>query len=240
MKGLVLRLGQSIRWRLGMPVAAAALEKGTDQSVSDFYNARVTGCEFLEDPSHYEHPRAQWVVSTVSGGSLLEIGCGNGGMTRLLAPKVDELLAFDVSAPSLKQLEELKLPNVRTAQGLIENFHPENRFDWVVLSEVIEHIRKPTPVIERSYDLLAPGGSLVITTPNGHWESDEHLHEFSLQTFSELLLSTSCESLETSYLRDRENRRRWLTAIVKKPETDFEPDDFFDTSATRKLRRKLT
>jgi 2-polyprenyl-3-methyl-5-hydroxy-6-metoxy-1,4-benzoquinol methylase len=221
-----------------MPVAAAALEEGTDESVANFYSSRVTGCEFLEDPTHYEHPRARWVLEHVNGGSLLEIGCGNGGMTRLIAPRVNEVVAFDVSAPSLEELKKLNLPNVTTAQGLIENFEPGREFDLVVLSEVIEHIRKPLPVVERALAFLRGGGRLLITTPNGHWESDEHLHEFSLASFSQLLAGTGCEAFEVSYLRDRDNRRRWLTAVVTKAETPPAPDDFFDWAATRKLRRK--
>lgn len=220
-----------------MPVAAPGLEKGTDESVSDFYNSRVTGCEFLEDPSHYEHPRAAWVLDNVSGGNLLEIGCGNGGMTRLLAPKVERLTAFDVSLPSLKQLQELAIPNVETVQGLIETYKPDESYRWVVLSEVIEHIREPLPVVNQAHSFLSPGGALLITTPNGHWESDEHLHEFSLRTFCELLSQTGCESLAVKYLRDRDGRRRWLTAILNKPNSEPAPDDFFDRGATRRIRQ---
>ncbi len=200
MSGIITRVGQSIRWRLGMPVAAAELEKGTDESVAGFYNNRVTGCEFLDDPTHYERPRAVWVLEQVNGGDLLEIGCGNGGMTRLLAPKVGQLTAFDVSSPSLKQVDDMKLVNVVTAQGLIENFEPGREYKWVVLSEVIEHIRDPLSAINRAFDFWLPGGALVVTTPNGHWESDEHLHEFSLKSFSDLLVQTDCESYQAYIL----------------------------------------
>ncbi len=238
MTRIFARIGQSIRWRLGMPVAAPALEAGTNESISDFYNSRVTGCEFLEDPGHYEHPRATWVLQNVSGGTLLEIGCGNGGMTRLLAPLVASVTAFDVSAPSLAELEKLALPNVKTVQGLIEQYRPDTLFDSVVLSEVIEHLRDPKRVVDQAFEFVSPGGSLLITTPNGHWESDEHLHEFSLKTFCDLLSQTGCETLNAGYLRDRDGRRRWLTAILKKAEVAAAPDDFFDRSAIRRVRRK--
>lgn len=220
-----------------MPVAAAELEVGTDESVTKFYNDRITHCEFLDDPTHYEYPRAQWVLAQVGGESLLEIGCGNGGMTRLLAPKVGQLTAFDVSAPSLKLVDELGLPNVTTVQGLIENFRPERQFYNVVLSEVIEHIREPLNCIASAFRCVAPTGALIITTPNGHWESDEHLHEFSLQTFSEMLAQTGCESFETAYLRDRDDRRRWLTGILRRAESEPTADDFFDRKAIASKRR---
>ena len=81
-KKLLRRTSLSLRFRLGLRVAAPELEYGDDQEVSKFYSARVTDCDFLGDPDHYEYPRAQWIVDQVEGGSLLEIGCGNGGMTR--------------------------------------------------------------------------------------------------------------------------------------------------------------
>lgn len=234
---LIGRIKRSVRWRLGLSAAAPELELGTDESVTNFYNKRVTGCQFLEDTQHYEYPRAAWVLSVISGKNLLEIGCGNGGMTRLLSPKVESITALDISSPSLDEVNKLGLPNVRTVQGLVENFRPDENFQWVLMSEVIEHLRRPKETIIKAFEFVAPGGALVLTTPNGHWESDEHLHEFSMTTFSHIVSQTNCESFECSYLRDRDNRRRWLTAVVRKPNTAPEPDDFFDRLAIARKRR---
>lgn len=232
------RIKQSIRWRLGFSVAAPELEGGSDESIAAFYNSRITGCEFLDDSEHYEYPRADWVLKQLNGKSLLEIGCGNGGMTRLIAPHVEKLTALDISAPSIQMVEDMSLPNVTTVVGLLENIEIDTKFDQIVMSEVIEHLRDPLTSITKAFTLLKNGGEFILTTPNGHWESDEHLHEFSLESFTQLLIATGCESLETSYLRDRDNRRRWLTAIVRKEKSKAEPDDFFDRRATAKSRRK--
>jgi 2-polyprenyl-3-methyl-5-hydroxy-6-metoxy-1,4-benzoquinol methylase len=220
-----------------MPVASIELENGSDESVANFYNNRITHCEFLDDPEHYEFPRAQWVVNNVSGDRLLEIGGGNGGMTRRIAPKVIRLTAFDVSAPSLKLIDEMGFSNVETAQGLLENFRPEAKFDCIVISEVIEHLRQPQRAINSAFEWVAPGGKMLITTPNGHWESDEHLHEFSMNSFSDVLAQTGCESYTCSYLRDRDDRRRWLTAILIKASREPAADGFFDRKATAKTRQ---
>ena len=233
------RMGQSIRWRLGHPVAAPQLEEGTDSSVTDFYNSRVTKCEFLDDPTHYEYPRAAWILENANGGDLLEIGCGNGGMTKLLSTRVSQITALDVSEPSLKQLEGLALPNVTTVQALIENFEPQRSFDLIVMSEVIEHLREPFGAIDRAFDWLSPGGKLLITTPNGHWETDEHLHVFSLASFCEMLGRINCEQLTAGYRRDADGRRRWLTAILTHAESPPTPDDFFNPRATARKRSEL-
>ncbi len=233
------RIEQSIRWRLGHSVAAPQLEEGTDRSVTDFYNSRVTKCEFLDDPTHYEYPRAAWILEHANGGDLLEIGCGNGGMTKLLSARVSHITALDVSAPSLKTLDDLALPNVTTVQALIENFEPQRSFDWIVMSEVIEHLREPFGAVDRAFEWLSPGGKLLITTPNGHWETDEHLHVFSLPSFCEMLGRIACEQVTAGYCRDGDGRRRWLTAILAHPASPPTPDDFFDPGATARKRDEL-
>ena len=237
-KKLLRRTSLSLRFRLGLRVAAPELEYGDDQEVSKFYSARVTDCDFLGDPDHYEYPRAQWIVDQVEGGSLLEIGCGNGGMTRLLAPRVASLTAMDVSAPSLLALERQGLGNVTTVRGLLEDYEPSQPFDWIAMSEILEHLRAPGRAVARCMQWLAPGGSLLVTTPNGHWESDEHLHEFTLQSFAHLVTGVGSESVRTSYLRDRDGRRRWLVGGLVAPESPPTPADFHDRSSMARKRRR--
>jgi len=211
------RIWQAIRWRLGQRVAAPELEFGDELSLVAFYDGRVTDCTFLSDPAHYEYPRAKWILDRVHGGKLLEVGCGNGGMTRLLAPKVDQIVALDVSGPSLRELEKLGLQNVKIVKGLIEHYEPECLFEWIVMSEVLEHVRQPAQIVRHCFNWLVPGGTLLITTPNGHWESDEHLHEFDLVAFSRILALPEAETVRFGYLRDCNNRRRWLVGEIVAP-----------------------
>lgn len=213
-RGGLLRGIRALAWRLGAPLVAEQLAVGTDESVRAYYDSRVTDCTFLEDPGHYERPRAEWLLGQVRRGRLLEIGCGNGGMTKELARQVDAVTAMDVSSVSLALLRRLNLPNVEIREGLIERFTPVGRYEWIVLSEVIEHLRHPGPVLTRCLEWLAPGGALVITTPNGHWQSEEHLHEFDLPSFARLLGSLGADAMHARYICDQSGRRRWLAGTV--------------------------
>lgn len=234
--GRYRRITAAFRWRLGLLVAAPELEEGTDDSVESFYSGRVTDCSFISDPKNYEHPRAEWVRNRVKGGRLLEVGCGNGGMTRMLAPLVDRIVALDASADSLAAIGPLHLKNVETVQGLVETFRPADKFDWIVISEVIEHLRTPEQVLQILAGWLAPRGRLLITTPNGYWESDEHLQEFTMVSFLALVGRLSIETLHVSYLRDAQGRRRWLVAELAAPETPPAPDDFTSRAALAERR----
>lgn len=196
------------------PRLAADLAAGTDAGVIKYYNSRVTDCHFLQNAEHYERPRIEWVLSTVRHGRVLEIGCGNGGMTRLLSQQVESLVALDVSRLSLQQLDALGLPNVQTAEGLIEHYEPAGQFDWIVMSEVVEHLREPENILRRCITWLKPGGSLMLTTPNGPWETIEHLHEFSMATFCALVGRLGARAVDVGLLQDREGSDRWLVARV--------------------------
>lgn len=222
----------------GLRVAACGLEAGDDEAFTAFYQRRVTDCSFLADPQHYEHPRVQWILKRTNGGHLLEIGCGNGGMTCLLADVVDHIVAVDISKPSLDELERKALRNVETVNVLLERFQPSSRFDWIIMAEVVEHLHQPSVLVAKCVRWLKPGGRLLLTTPNGHWETDEHLHEFSLLTFMELFVGSEAETIQVGYLRDRDERRRWLVGQVTAPASPLRPDEFHDRRAVVRSRRQ--
>ena len=55
----------------------------------------------------------------------------------------------------------------------------EGAFDFAILLETIEHVPAPAAFLSAVTDLLAPGGSLLVTTPNrdahprdAHWRTD--------------------------------------------------------------------
>ena len=127
-------------------------------------------------------------------------------MTALLAPKVERLVALDVSTPSLSSVAALRLENVETVEALVEHYQPSGKFDWIVMSEVLEHLRLPRKVVAQCLGWLAPGGSLLVTTPNGHWESNEHIQEFGFEKFARTFFSQFADSIECSYLRDAQGR----------------------------------
>eukprot|EP01054_Gregarina_sp_Poly1_P003592 Gregarina_sp_Poly_1__3591@NODE_2050_length_2764_cov_301_065999_g32_i2_p2_GENE_NODE_2050_length_2764_cov_301_065999_g32_i2NODE_2050_length_2764_cov_301_065999_g32_i2_p2_ORF_typecomplete_len237_score27_32Methyltransf_23/PF13489_6/4_7e26Methyltransf_31/PF13847_6/2_2e18Methyltransf_11/PF08241_12/2_5e15MetW/PF07021_12/1_4e05MetW/PF07021_12/2_1e05Methyltransf_12/PF08242_12/5_7e13NodS/PF05401_11/4e06NodS/PF05401_11/0_0035Methyltransf_25/PF13649_6/6_3e10CMAS/PF02353_20/0_0022CMAS/PF02353_20/3_2e05Methyl len=60
---------------------------------------------------------------------------------------------------------------------------PQNGYDIVVASEVLEHVSNPRYFIKCLDDLLKPDGLMVITTPNRSWFS-----KFSFITLAENLL----------------------------------------------------
>lgn len=122
--------------------------------------------------------------------SLLEVGCGSGWMLEImkgLGWKV-EGVDFDPSAVENARNKGLCVKcGTLSSQG-----YPDNHFDVITMSHLIEHVHEPLKLLQECYRILKPGGKLVIVTPNikalGHtyfkesWlhlDPPRHLHIFT-------------------------------------------------------------
>ncbi len=106
-------------------------------------------------------------VAATSHPRLLDAGCGAGPALPFLQSEGFRLTASDfIFFPLLearKRAPEVPLLNFDLGQGL--PFQPAT-FDVILASEVIEHLTDPALFLAESYRVLAPGGVLLLTTPN--------------------------------------------------------------------------
>lgn len=75
---------------------------------------------------------------------ILEIGCGNGALTKLMVDKLKKgrITAMDISSESIQHAKRnLKgYNNITHVVSDIADFKPDSKFDMIVLSDVLEHI----------------------------------------------------------------------------------------------------
>jgi 2-polyprenyl-3-methyl-5-hydroxy-6-metoxy-1,4-benzoquinol methylase len=106
---------------------------------------------------------------------LLDIGCGAGGLMRLLAPRF-EVIGVDSSplARAAAHKSGLKVRDGTLPDRLPFPETSDDRFDVVVMSEVLEHVEADRASVEAAVSLLAPSGLLVCTAPAHPWMWSEH------------------------------------------------------------------
>lgn len=104
-------------------------------------------------------------ASTPPHSRVLELGCGNGLVSHLLASAGHATVSMDIDADQVRDAARL-LPGrlVLRGDGTRLPFHA-GTFDAVVCSEVIEHIHARTDLLREIRRVLRPGGTLVLTTP---------------------------------------------------------------------------
>lgn len=96
--------------------------------------------------------------------SVLDLGCGRGGVVELFWKDVRLAAGADPDALSLAEHRAGGMPVV-TARGEQLPFAGDS-FDLVVSVWVLEHLRSPESVFREVRRVLRPGGHFVFLTPN--------------------------------------------------------------------------
>lgn len=130
---------------------------------------------------------------TVADLTVLEMGCGIGGIVLPLAPSVREIRAFDIDPEAVGRIAgQCRKEGVANLRVTVDNgydFGDGNRYDVVILSEVLTYLLHPEKAIRNVARHLSPGGCLILTTPNGRglWELKNRFSPFALARRSLLL-----------------------------------------------------
>lgn len=87
----------------------------------------------------------------------------DGWIHKRLTETAAKVVGLDINLEEIEAAREL---GYDIASGNCETFASEQRFNLIVLSDVIEHLDNPALALENLASLLTPGGQLVISTPN--------------------------------------------------------------------------
>ncbi len=104
------------------------------------------------------------VFGKASGGRVLEIGAGVGNFLKSLGPEWQRF-AVEASDSNREQLETEGIQVFRDLNLAAETH--AGKFQAIVLFQVLEHIAEFKAVLKQCRKLLAEGGRLVITVPDG-------------------------------------------------------------------------
>jgi SAM-dependent methyltransferase len=138
----------------------------------------------------------EWIAARVGGGRVLDMACGEGYGSNVLAERAAEVVGLDAN-PEAHEHARLRYrrADLRFERGLVETFGEPGAFDAVVFLQTIEHVQNPRGVLEHVRELLAPAGVAYISTPNvltlapaGAERSGNpwHIREYRAEEFREL------------------------------------------------------
>ena len=146
----------------------------------------------------YEHwHRYHFALPLAAGRRVLDIACGEGYGSSLLATRAASVLGVDVSADTLAQARRRygETANLEYREGRCEAIPCDDAsVDLLVSFETLEHIAEPERLLDEARRVLAPGGLALISTPNREVYSDRsgyrnpyHVREFYRDEFAAML-----------------------------------------------------
>lgn len=169
-----------------------------------------------------------------TGIHVLEVGCACGATLLAVrdANPTAELygIEFDEKparlAAHFAKVEALDVETLERAEW-------QERFDYIILGDVIEHLREPWQAMKNLAALLKPGGHVVVSIPNvmhvsvfsmmlqGRWRYEEagildrtHLRFFTLAEIVAMLRGAALEPQQITMSRVSENEQE--TALAER------------------------
>jgi len=139
-------------------------------------------------------------------GKLLDVGCGNGEFLRFASKFGWNVIGLDFDEGAVS---EARSDGFDVRLGSVDVIDKDEKFDFISISHVIEHVYDPAELIRSCYSLLNEGGILWLETPNiesfgyaiyqSNWrglEPPRHLVLLNQKSLNEILLAAGFSSVD--------------------------------------------
>lgn len=176
------------------------------------------------NPRGMDRARCLILRKVGQGHRVLEVGCGDGETSRLLARQGNEVVSVDISHVALEvarnQIAGENL-NLRYEYGDARSLHfADESFDHVISEHFVEHLSTEDLLLHLAEvrRVLKAGGCYLISTPsrlwNGRRSAGFHLHVYTLE---ELCQVVEKAGFEVTWLEPRFLRRLGFVIEMRKP-----------------------
>lgn len=144
--------------------------------------------------------RINWILNKASAcQKILDVGCSQGIISLLLAESGKNVTGIDIQQESI----DFALGLLNTEYTSVSNriiflcmdfldFHSSEKYDCIIITEVLEHMEEPGLILEKASSLLKPEGKCIISTPFGLCPHPDHRKTYYVSNFTSLLQSYFC------------------------------------------------
>jgi SAM-dependent methyltransferase len=114
------------------------------------------------------HPRFQYFKQAPANASLLDVGCGPGGLSawkRWLEPTRSDLKLYGIDLAAgehVSKYEGFQIVNLDIQAIPFEGVS----FDAAIASHLLEHVQQPERLMRGVFDRLRPGGTFYVEVPH--------------------------------------------------------------------------
>jgi ubiquinone/menaquinone biosynthesis C-methylase UbiE len=190
--------------------------------------------------SAFENELRSWLARQLTDAdNALELGCGTGIFSAMIADRVKHLTATDFTPEMLDHARRRLSPHENVelrSEDACQTSFADNSFTAVLAVNLLHHAHAPADVVHETRRLLTPGGRFVVIDCAGHgtsplssiWKSfkglfslepppEEH-HHFSPDDLGALITAGGLAIQETTSLKQRRPPLAYTCICATKPE----------------------
>lgn len=122
----------------------------------------------LKDDERSSHGTIVKIMSSLPPGEVLDVGCSEGSLGARLREFGHVVTGIDIVKQNNvdENLDNFILYDLEA--GLPKDLN--KTFDYIVMADVLEHLKAPEELLKQSKSLLSQQGKMIISVPNvGHW-----------------------------------------------------------------------
>jgi len=115
------------------------------------------------------HEKNAIILTWIEGKNVIDIGCGTGHLVNELVRRHYRVTATDILDLSIKITKEKIGKKANVIKDDIKNTHIDAKFDTVICSDVLEHLKDDERAIKNLVKLTKIGGCIIVTLPAHKW-----------------------------------------------------------------------
>lgn len=106
-----------------------------------------------------------FVKPFAKGKKVIDIGCAEGGVLTPFEKAGYDCTGLEYSPPRVEYAREKGASNIKFIKGNIEQFSYNEKFDVILMLDVIEHLNQKIPALENIKKILSSEGIVIISFP---------------------------------------------------------------------------
>ena len=156
--------------------------------------------------------REEWMkyFRPTPGSSILELGAHNGPNLLHYGERGHVVDGVEISRSLIatfqryieRQPAEVK-ERVRMIEEWIEEFAPDRTYDYVLCTEILEHVSDPVAVLRVAWGALSSAGTVYISSPATHWGNNTHVRGVPLDDLERWMIEADLVKVTALVENDR-------------------------------------
>jgi 2-polyprenyl-3-methyl-5-hydroxy-6-metoxy-1,4-benzoquinol methylase len=169
--------------------AVDVFRSGKGRPWGDQHTCQFCGTDRFFRPGYIANLVSNWITALdgvqdklEAGGSIVDIGCGHGSTSVLMAETFpnSKIFAYDIHGPSIddarNKASAAGVDNITFEQADASTIPSNGGYDFACVFDALHDMGDPVGVAKHIRETLAPGGTLMVVEPLAGDKTEDNLH----------------------------------------------------------------